>query len=133
MAWMLSMNFHGGNAQSKLLDREPQTTGNINQSEVSHRSSFSTKTWLHLTACKLQCWKPRKTVRQQHSLTYKKKKKKRQEKTMLQAKEKGKNLQDQINEEEIGNMFPEKEFRVMIVKMIQNLRVGRRAAIVEDT
>ena len=36
-------------------------------------------------------------------------------------KEKGKNLQDQIKEEEIGNL-PEKEFRVMIVKMIQNLR-----------
>ena len=52
---------------------------------------------------------------------------------MLQTKEKGKNPQDQINEEETGNMFPEKEFRVMIVKMIQNLRVGRRAAIVGDT
>ena len=36
-------------------------------------------------------------------------------------KEQGKNLQDQINEEEIGNL-PEKEFRVMIVKMIQNPR-----------
>ena len=132
MAWMLSMNFHGGSAQSKILVREPQTTGNINQSEVSHRSSFSTKTWLHLIACKLQCWKPMKTVRQEHSLTYLKKKK-RQEKTMLQTKEKGKNPQDQINEEEIGNMFPEKEFRVMIIKMIQNLRVGRRTAIVEDT
>ena len=35
-------------------------------------------------------------------------------------KEQGKNLQDQINEEEIGDL-PEKEFRVMIVKMIQNL------------
>ena len=35
-------------------------------------------------------------------------------------KEQGKNPQDQINEEEIGNL-PEKEFRVMIVKMIQNL------------
>ena len=35
-------------------------------------------------------------------------------------KEKGKNLQDQINEEEIGNL-PEKEFRVTVVKMIQNL------------
>ena len=34
-------------------------------------------------------------------------------------KEQGKNLQDQINEEEIGNL-PEKESRVMIVKMIQN-------------
>ena len=35
-------------------------------------------------------------------------------------KEQGKNLQDQINEEEIGNL-PEKEFRVMIVEMIHNL------------
>ena len=35
---------------------------------------------------------------------------------MLQ-KEQDKNLHDQINEEEIGNI-PEKEFRVMIVKMI---------------
>ena len=34
--------------------------------------------------------------------------------------EQDKNLQDQINEEEIGYL-PEKEFRVMIVKMIQNL------------
>ena len=35
-------------------------------------------------------------------------------------KEQGKNLQDQIHEEEKDNL-PEKEFRVMIVKMIQNL------------
>ena len=35
-------------------------------------------------------------------------------------KEQGKNLQDHMNEEEIGNLL-EKEFRVMIVKMIQNL------------
>ena len=35
--------------------------------------------------------------------------------------EQGKNLQDQINEEKISNI-PEKEFRIMIVKMIQNLR-----------
>ena len=40
---------------------------------------------------------------------------------MSQMKEQGKNLQDQINEEEIGSL-PEKEFRVVIVKMIQNLR-----------
>ena len=36
---------------------------------------------------------------------------------MVQTKEQDKNLQDQINEQEIGNL-PEKEFRVMIVKMI---------------
>ena len=35
-------------------------------------------------------------------------------------KEQGKNPPDQINEEEIGSL-PEKEFREMIVKMIQNL------------
>ena len=34
-----------------------------------------------------------------------------------------KNLQEQLNEEEIGKL-PEKEFRVMIVKMIQDL--GKR-------
>ena len=35
-------------------------------------------------------------------------------------KEQGKNPPDQTNEEEIGSL-PEKAFRVMIVKMIQNL------------
>ena len=35
-------------------------------------------------------------------------------------KEQGKYPPDQINEEEIGST-PKKEFRVMIVKMIQNL------------
>ena len=40
---------------------------------------------------------------------------------MVQMKEQGKHLQVQINEEEIDNL-PEKEFRVMTVKMIQNLR-----------
>ena len=35
-------------------------------------------------------------------------------------KEQDKNPRDQTNEEEIGSL-PEKEFRVMVVKMIQNL------------
>ena len=39
---------------------------------------------------------------------------------MLQMKEQGKIPQDQIDEEAIGNL-PEKQFRVMIVKMIQDL------------
>ena len=39
---------------------------------------------------------------------------------MQQMKEQGKNSPDQTNEEEIGSLL-EKEFRVMIVKMIQNL------------
>ena len=42
----------------------------------------------------------------------------RRQRSMQQMKEQGKNLPDQTNEEEIGSL-PEKEFRVMIVKMIQ--------------
>ena len=49
-------------------------------------------------------------------------------KILLQMKEQGKNLQDQINEDEIGNL-PEKEFRIMIVKMIQNL--GKRMKTIQ--
>ena len=41
----------------------------------------------------------------------------------MQTKEQDKNPQEQLNDEEIGNLF-EKEFRVMIVRMIQNL--GKR-------
>ena len=51
-------------------------------------------------------------------------------KDMLQNKQQGKNLQDQINEEETGNL-PEKEFRVMIVKMIQNL--GNKMEKIQET
>ena len=40
-------------------------------------------------------------------------------------KEQDKNPSDQTNEEEIGSL-PEKEFRVMIVKMIQNLEIEWR-------
>ena len=49
---------------------------------------------------------------------------------MSQVKEQGKNLKDHINEEEISNL-PEKEFTVMIVKMIQNL--GNRMEKIQET
>ena len=45
-------------------------------------------------------------------------------------KEQGKNPSDQTNEEEIGTL-PEKEFRVMIVKVIQNL--GNRMETIQET
>ena len=45
----------------------------------------------------------------------------RRQRNTMHAKEQDKNPQDQINEEEIGKL-PEKEFRVMIVKMIQNFK-----------
>ena len=49
---------------------------------------------------------------------------------MQQMKEQGKNPPDQTNEEEVGSL-PEKEFRVMIVKMIQNL--GNRVEKIQET
>ena len=52
---------------------------------------------------------------------------KRQRNT-TQVKEQTRNTEVQINEEEIGKL-PEKEFRVMIVKMIQNLRNKMEAQI----
>ena len=45
-------------------------------------------------------------------------------------KEQGKNPPDQTNEEEVGSL-PQKEFRVMIVKMIQNL--GNRMEKIQET
>ena len=44
----------------------------------------------------------------------------RRQRNRQQMKEQDKNSPDQTNEEEIGSL-PEKEFRVMIVKIIQNL------------
>ena len=44
-------------------------------------------------------------------------------------KEQGKNPPEETNEEEIGSL-PEKEFRVMIVKMIQNL--GNRMEKIQE-
>ena len=49
---------------------------------------------------------------------------------MQQTKEQVKNPPDQTNEEEIGSLL-EKEFRVMIVKMIQNL--GTRMEKIQET
>ena len=45
-------------------------------------------------------------------------------------KEQGKNPPDLTNEEEIGSL-PEKEFRIMIVEMIQNL--GNRMEKIQET
>ena len=44
----------------------------------------------------------------------------RRQRNTQQMQEQGKKPPDQTNEEEIGSL-PEKEFRVMIIKMIQNL------------
>ena len=49
---------------------------------------------------------------------------------MQQMKEQGKNPADQTYEEEIGSL-PEKELKVMIVKMIKNL--GKRMEKIKET
>ena len=54
----------------------------------------------------------------------------RRQRTTQQRKEQGKYPPDQTDEEEIGRL-PEKEFRVMIVKMIQNL--GNRMEKIQET
>ena len=46
---------------------------------------------------------------------------KRQRNTTTQMKEQTRNIEIQINEENIGKL-PEKEFTIMIVKMINNLK-----------
>ena len=54
----------------------------------------------------------------------------RRQRNMQQMKEQGKNPRDKTNEEEIGSL-PEKEFRVMTVKIIQNL--GNRMEKIQKT
>ena len=47
---------------------------------------------------------------------------------MSHMKEQDKTSERQLNEVELGNL-PEKEFRIMIVKMIQDLRKGMQTKI----
>ena len=54
----------------------------------------------------------------------------RRQRNTQQINEQGKNPPDQTNEEEISSLC-KKEFRVMIVKMIQNL--GNRMEKIEET
>ena len=52
----------------------------------------------------------------------------KRQRAMYQMKEKDKTPENQLNYVEIGNL-PEKEFRIMIVKMIQDLRKRMEAKI----
>ena len=54
----------------------------------------------------------------------------RRQRNTEQLKEQGKDPPDLTNEEEIGSL-PVKEFRIMIVKMIQNL--GKRMENIQET
>ena len=68
---------------------------------------------------------PAKRRPQTHKLS-----KMRRQRNPQQMKEQGKNPPDQTNEVEIGSL-PEKEFRAMIVKMMQNL--GNRMEKIQET
>ena len=52
----------------------------------------------------------------------------KRQRAIYQMKEQEKNPEKQLNEVERGNL-PEKEFRIMIVKMIQDLRKRKEARI----
>ena len=52
----------------------------------------------------------------------------KRQRNIAQMKEQTRNTQVQINEEEISKL-PEKESKIMIVKMIQNLENGENASI----
>ena len=54
----------------------------------------------------------------------------RKQRNKQQMKDQGKNLPDQTIKEEIGSV-PDKEFRVIIIKMIQNL--GNRMEKIQET
>ncbi|XP_058905064.1 endonuclease 8-like 3 isoform X3 [Kogia breviceps] len=118
-------------------NREPQTPGNINRSKASRRSSsqhqdLDLSNCLHTPMLDVSGQTTSKTGIQHHlsKRGNKPKKKMKPRKHMLQMKEQGKNLQDQINEDEIGNLS-EKEFRVVLVKMLQNL--GNKLEKLQET
>ena len=106
----------GRSSYSSGTNRERQAPGNINWSEVPQRSSLqhqdpSLSNCLQTPVLDASGQTTSKTgIQPQPSHTHTKMK---GQKNMLQMKEQDKNLQDQINEKEIGNP-PEKEFRVMI-------------------
>ena len=52
----------------------------------------------------------------------------KRQRAIYQMKEQEKNPEKHLNEVDIGNL-PEKEFRIMIVKMIQDLRKRMEARI----
>ena len=98
---------------------------NINSNEVFQRPTFQHQDLALPNSLQTPVLETlgKSSTRQEHN-SVQKKKKKMQEKNMLQTKEQGKNLQNQIYEEK--NIFlsflnyMRKEFRVMTVKMIQN-------------
>ena len=90
LAALCDLRHHGSQARDPVsgtpspnpwTNREPQTPGNINQSEFTQRFSSQYQDPAQPTACKLQCWTPqaKPPARQEHSPTHQKKKKKKRD------------------------------------------------------
>ena len=80
-----------------------QTTGLNRRAETKRKKEFNPDTWEKETS---------NTISKK-----KKKEEKKRQRNTTQTKEQTRNTEIQINEEEIGKL-PEKEFRIMIVKII---------------
>ena len=109
--------------RSSLIHQNTGTSPIHQQAYTTHWTKLShwgqTPKW-KLRTCSLQKGDPK------HS----KLSKMRRQRNAQQMKEQGKNPPDLTNEEEIGSL-PEKGFRIMIVKMIQNL--GNRVEKIQET
>ena len=70
---------------------------------------------------RIQPWSLRNRYLRHNKFKKKKKRKKNKKRNTVQMKKQPRNTQVQINEQEVGKL-PEKEFRIMTVKMIQNLK-----------
>ena len=95
-----------GSFKFRLLDHQ-RSPENTSWHELCQRSAFSTKTQLYPTAHKQQRWMPQAKQSARGTQPYSSTEM-RQQRNMLQMKEQGKHLQNQINEEEIEST--EKEF-----------------------
>ena len=91
--------------QADALPSEPpgKSWNNLRRAETKRKKEFNLEAWEKET-----------------SNTINLKKEKKRQRNATQMKEQTKNIDIQINEEEIGKL-PEKEFRIIIVKMIKNL------------
>ena len=82
---------------------------NLRRAETKRKKEYNFEDWEKETSNKISLKKKKKPI-------YIMKK----QRNTTQMKEQTRNTGVQINEEEIGKL-PEKEFRIMIVKMIKNL------------
>ena len=114
-----------GTDVSGLREKEGHVTGHGGQCENSYKMGSETDEWIKKMRYiyTMEYYSPIKRTEIKLS-------KMRRQKNTQQMKEQAKNPPDQTNEEEILSL-PEKDLRVMIVKLIQNL--GNRMEKIQET